>query len=282
MIIKEIDQLIEIALREDIGDSDITTEATISENQIAEGFFYVKQNGVIAGMSVAKRVFEIFDPTLEFENIFSDGDKVDSNTLVATVSGKAKSILTCERTALNFMQRMSGIATTIKKYVDAVSHTKTKIIDTRKTLPGFRLLDKMAVKLGGGANHRFGLFDQFLIKDNHLQASDSVANAIKLCEMYKSKLNKEIKIEIEVENFIQLEEALKCNADIIMLDNFSVEDTRKAVALINGKCLIESSGGITFETVKNYAETGVDFISVGALTHSVIALDISLEIKLLK
>jgi nicotinate-nucleotide pyrophosphorylase (carboxylating) len=202
--------------------------------------------------------------------------------IAAEVEGKASSILPAERTALNFLQRMSGIATLTNKFVKEISHTKEKILDTRKTVPGLRLLDKEAVKLGGGKNHRIGLFDMYLIKDNHLEIAGSITNAVQECKKFQQKKNSNIKIEVETKNLEEVKEALACDVDIIMLDNFKTDPMKKAVELINRKCLVEASGNINLDNVKEVAETGVDFISVGALTHSVKALDISLEIELKK
>lgn len=275
---KEIIKIINSALKEDIGNGDITTKATIKNSQKAVGRFLVKDNGVIAGLKISKKVFQIVDPKIKFKILIEDGSKVKKSDVVAIVNGKAKSILTAERTALNFLQRMSGIATLANMYAEKVKHTKAKIIDTRKTVPGLRLLDKMSIKLGGCENHRMGLYDMFLIKDNHIEIAGSITNAVNDCMRYQKKNKTKFKIEVETKNLQEVEEALKTYADIIMLDNFDINDMRKAVQLINGKKKTEASGGVNLETVKEIAETGVDFISVGALTHSVKALDISLEI----
>jgi nicotinate-nucleotide pyrophosphorylase (carboxylating) len=222
------------------------------------------------------------DDKIGFKVLILDGEKVKSGDIVAEVEGKASSILTSERTALNFLQRMSGIATLTNKFVEEVNHTKAKILDTRKTVPGLRLLDKEAVRLGGGKNHRIGLFDMFLIKDNHIEIAGSITNAVKACRKFQQNKNPNLKIEVETKNLEEVKEALTCDVDIIMLDNFGTEMMKKAVAIINGKCLVEASGNINLDNVKEVAETGVDFISVGALTHSVKALDISLEVELIK
>jgi nicotinate-nucleotide pyrophosphorylase (carboxylating) len=282
MIERSTDQIIKDALAEDIGSGDITTSATIDANLIALGEFVVKQEGIVAGFGILKRTIEIFDPTLHLTLFANDGDKINKQTVVAIVKGRAASILTVERTALNFLQRMSGIATMCRLFQDKISHTKAKIIDTRKTVPGLRMIDKLAVKLSGCSNHRHGLHDMFLIKDNHIEAAGSITNAVNLCRNYKSKKNLNCKIEVEATNILQVREALSCDADIIMLDNFDLSEMAKAVQLIGSASLIEASGNVNLETVKQIAETGVDFISVGAITHSVKALDISLELRLIK
>ncbi|GAB6283066.1 MAG: carboxylating nicotinate-nucleotide diphosphorylase [Ignavibacterium sp.] len=274
----KIEQIIKLALEEDIQNGDITTSSIISENVSGKGNFLCKEEGIIAGLSIVEKVFNFFDSSLKFKKYFDDGSKINFGDIIAKVEGKVSSILTTERTALNFLQRMSGIATSANKYSEKIKHTKAKIIDTRKTVPGLRLLDKMAVKFGGCENHRFGLYDMFLIKDNHIEIAGSISKAIQLCEEFKKKNYLNFKIEVETKNLDEVKEALTTNVDIIMLDNFSIEETKKAVLLINDQKLIEASGGITFENVDKIAETGVDYISVGALTHSVKALDISLEV----
>lgn len=271
-------KIIELALQEDIGKGDITSLATIAKNQKAVGKFLVKDKGVIAGLSVAKQVMKSVNKKLRFKILIEDGSEVKSGDVVAEVSGNARAILSAERTALNFLQRMSGIATAASVYAKAVSHTKAKVIDTRKTAPGLRLIDKMAVKIGGCENHRFGLYDMFLIKDNHIEIAGSISRAVESCRHLTKKKKKKFLIEVETKNLDEVKEALENNVDIIMLDNFNTEEMRKAVQLINGKCKVEASGGVNLSTIKSIAETGVDFISVGGLTHSVKALDISLEI----
>jgi nicotinate-nucleotide pyrophosphorylase (carboxylating) len=277
---KSILKLIKNALQEDVKTGDITTEATISKSKKAIGRFLVKADGIIAGLEIAKTVFKIVDPKIKFEIKIKDGSKVKYGDVAAIVLGKAQSLLTAERTALNFLQRMSGVATSANIYSEKVKHTKAKIIDTRKTVPGLRTLDKLAVKLGGCANHRIGLYDMFLIKDNHIEVAGSITKAVEACVKYNKKHHKKFKIEVETKNLKEVEEALQTKAEIIMLDNFEIEEMRKAVNLIADKRKVEASGGINLNTVKAIAETGVDFISVGALTHSVQALDISLEITL--
>lgn len=277
---KSIINLIKSALQEDIKNGDITTEATISKSKKAVGKFLVKADGIIAGLEIAKTVFKQVDPKIKFQIKIKDGSEVKFGDVAAIVTGKAQALLTAERTALNFLQRMSGIATLANTYADKVKHTNTKIIDTRKTVPGLRALDKLAVKLGGCTNHRIGLYDMFLIKDNHIEVAGSITKAVEACIKYNKKHRKKFKIEVETKNLKEVEEALLTKADIIMLDNFEIDEMKKAVQLINGKCKVEASGGVNLDTVKAIAETGVDYISVGALTHSVKALDISLEIKI--
>lgn len=277
---KSILKLISTALKEDVKKGDITTKATISKSKKAVGKFLVKADGIIAGLEITKAVFKSVDPKIKFEIKIKDGSKVKYGDVAAIVSGKAQSLLTAERTSLNFLQRMSGIATSANNHAEKVKHTKAKVIDTRKTVPGLRTLDKMAVKLGGCANHRIGLYDMFLIKDNHIEVAGSITKAVESCVKYNKKLHTKFKIEVETKNLKEVEEALNTKADIIMLDNFEIDEMKKAVKLINGKCKVEASGGVNLDTVKAIAETGVDFISVGALTHSVKALDISLEITL--
>lgn len=274
----KIEQIIKLALEEDIQNGDITTSAVISDDISGIGNFLCKEEGIVAGLSIVEKVFNIVDTSLNFIKYINDGSKIKFGDIIAKVEGKVSSILTTERTALNFLQRMSGIATSANKYSEKIKHTKAKIIDTRKTVPGLRLLDKMAVKFGGCENHRFGLYDMFLIKDNHIEIAGSISQAIKLCEEFKNKNHLNFKIEVETKNLDEIKEALTTNIDIIMLDNFSIEETKKAVQLINSQKLVEASGNITLENVVEVAEAGVDYISVGALTHSVKALDISLEV----
>lgn len=274
----KIEQIIKLALEEDIQNGDITTSAVISDDISGIGNFLCKEEGIVAGLSIVEKVFNIVDTSLNFIKYINDGSKIKFGDIIAKVEGKVSSILTTERTALNFLQRMSGIATSANKYSEKIKHTKAKIIDTRKTVPGLRLLDKMAAKFGGCENHRFGLYDMFLIKDNHIEIASSISQAIKLCEEFKNKNHLNFKIEVETKNLDEIKEALTTNIDIIMLDNFSIEETKKAVQLINSQKLVEASGNITLENVVEVAEAGVDYISVGALTHSVKALDISLEV----
>jgi nicotinate-nucleotide pyrophosphorylase (carboxylating) len=277
-----IKEIIHRALKEDIQTGDVTTQAVIRDIVLGKGKFLVKANGVIVGLNVAANVFEMVDKKIDFKILIPDGKKVKTGDIVAEVEGKASSILTAERTALNFLQRMSGIATLTNNFVKKIEHTKAKILDTRKTVPGLRALDKEAVRLGGGTNHRIGLFDLFLIKDNHIEIAGSITNAVNASRNFQLKKNTHLKIEVETKNLEEVKEALDSNVDIIMLDNFNTDMMKKAVALINGKCLVEASGNINIDNVKEVAETGVDYISVGALTHSVKALDISLEVELIK
>ncbi|MDP2363137.1 MAG: carboxylating nicotinate-nucleotide diphosphorylase [Ignavibacteria bacterium] len=277
---KNISRIISSALKEDINSGDITTKATIVKSKRAVGKFLVKADGVLAGLEIAKAVFKSVDPKIKFDIKIKDGAKVKYGEVAAIVSGKAQSLLTAERTALNFLQRMSGIATSANTYSEKVKHTKAKVIDTRKTVPGLRMLDKMAVKLGGCENHRIGLYDMFLIKDNHIEVAGSITKAVEACVKYQKKHRTKFKIEVETKNLKEVEEALTTKADIIMLDNFKIDDIKSAVKLINDKCKVEASGGVNLDSIKAIAEAGVDFISVGALTHSVKALDISLEIKI--
>lgn len=267
------------ALEEDIQNGDITTSAILINQRKAFAEFLVKECGIIAGVKVCERVFLLKNSELEFESIIEDGTQVKEGKIIATVKGDASSILQAERTALNFLQRMSGIATITNKFVKKIKHTKAKILDTRKTVPGLRHFDKLAVKLGGGENHRFGLYDMFLIKDNHIEVAGSITEAIEQCRDYQNRNKTNYKIEVEVKNLNEIEEALKCNVEIIMLDNFSTGMMKEAVILVNGRCLTEASGGITLENVAEVAETGVDFVSTGAITHSVKGLDISLMIR---
>ena len=238
----------------------------------------IKEDGVLAGVEVAKEVFRRFDPELKVEVLMEDGTRVKKGDIAMIVSGRVRSLLQTERLMLNIMQRMSGIATTTSRYVERLKGTKTRVLDTRKTTPGLRMLEKAAVKIGGGCNHRIGLFDMILLKDNHVDFAGGISNAINRCHEYLEKNNLKLKIEIEVRNFDELQQALDCGGiDRIMLDNFTPADTKKAVDIIAGRYETESSGGITFDTLRDYAECGVDFISVGALTHSVKGLDMSFK-----
>jgi len=279
---EQITEIVKRALIEDIGYGDITTIAVIGDDSIeASAEFLVKDAGVIAGMDVVWIVFKTINPNLSFVPNVMDGDFVKNGDIIAFVSGDAKSILTSERVALNFLQRMSGIATLTRKFVEAVKGTKAKITDTRKTAPGLRLIDKLAVEIGGGVNHRFGLYDMILIKDNHIAIAGGVERAIERCLKYVKEKNIDVKIEVEAQNLEDVKKILKYEEiDRILLDNFSIDDLRRAVDLINGKLEIEASGGITLENVRQIAEAGVDYISIGMLTHSPKALDISLEIKI--
>jgi len=273
--INSVKELVKVALKEDINNGDLTTDNLIPDNINVTANLKVKANGIIAGLSVAEVVLKLLDPEIIWEPLLDDGDKVESGKIIATFNGSYKAILTGERTVLNFLQRISGIATQTNKYVNALKGLKTIILDTRKTVPGHRILDKYAVKMGGGTNHRFGLFDLVMIKDNHIKIAGGISNAV--LEI-KAKVESTIKIEVETSILEEVEEAIKTDVDIIMLDNMSIDQMRKAVKLIDGKVLTEASGNITLESVRKIAETGVDFISVGELTHSVKALDIGLYI----
>lgn len=274
----EIDEIIRRAFGEDVASGDVTTAATVPESVQGKAAFLVKDEGLIAGLDIAERVFNLLDPELVFTTYTTNGSKVSNGQIIAEVKGRASSILTSERTALNFLQRMSGIATLAARFADLVKGTKAQIIDTRKTVPGLRVIDKLAVVQGGCKNHRQGLYDMFLIKDNHIAASGSITRAVEACREYMRKNNFNSKIEVEVTTLGQTKEALNAKADIIMLDNFDLRLMKEAVALINGQALVEASGGVNLSTVRQIAETGVDLISVGALTHSVKAMDISLNL----
>ena len=272
------DKLIELAFAEDIGDGDHTTLCCIPEDAMGKSHLLIKEDGILAGVELAKKVFAKFDPTMQVEVLINDGAHVKVGDIAMVVTGKVRSLLQTERLMLNIMQRMSGIATMTSKYVELLKGTKTRVLDTRKTTPGLRMLEKQAVKIGGGTNHRIGLFDMILLKDNHIDFAGGIANAIDRCHNYLKEKNLDLKIEIEVRNFDELKQVLdKGGVNRIMLDNFSVADTKKAVDIIAGRYETESSGGITFDTIRGYAEQGVDFISVGALTHSVKGLDMSFK-----
>ena len=272
------DRLIDLAFAEDIGDGDHTTLCCIPENAEGRSKLLIKEEGILAGIEVAKRVFARFDDTLRMEIFLEDGARVKPGDVAFIVSGKVRSLLQTERLMLNIMQRMSGIATMTRKYMDILKGTHTRVLDTRKTTPGMRILEKQAVKIGGGTNHRIGLFDMILLKDNHIDFAGGIPQALERCHKYLKENNKDLKIEIEVRSMDELRQVLAIGGvDRIMLDNFTVEETRKAVQLIGGKYETESSGGITIETIRNYAEQGVDFVSVGALTHSVKGLDMSFK-----
>lgn len=272
------DRLIDLAFAEDIGDGDHTTLCCIPETAMGKSHLLIKEDGILAGVEVAKRVFARFDPEMKVEVLIGDGAHVRKGDIAMVVSGKVRSLLQTERLMLNIMQRMSGIATMTNKYVEHLKGTNTHVLDTRKTTPGMRMLEKQAVKIGGGMNHRIGLFDMILLKDNHIDFAGGIANAINRCHEYLREKGLDLKIEIEVRNFDELRQAMECGGiNRIMLDNFSVADTRKAVEMVAGRFETESSGGITFDTIRDYAECGVDFISVGALTHSVKGLDMSFK-----
>jgi nicotinate-nucleotide pyrophosphorylase (carboxylating) len=273
-----VEILINSALAEDIGEGDHTSLACIPEGSMGEAQLTVNEEGILAGMNMAEKVFSKIDPGIRFESLIEDGNTVSPGDIAFKVSGKAHTILKCERLVLNIMQRMSGIATQTNSYVKKLEGLKTKILDTRKTTPGMRLLEKMAVKIGGGENHRKGLFDMILIKDNHIDFAGGIENAITRTREYLKKTSKDIKVEIEARNIDELKKILSIGmVDIILLDNFTVNDTKEAVGLIKGKYIIESSGKITLENVRQYAECGVDFISIGELTHKFKSLDMSIK-----
>ena len=272
------DRLIDLAFAEDIGDGDHTTLCCIPETAMGKSHLLIKEEGILAGVEVAKKVFNRFDPTMQVEVLIGDGAHVKVGDVAMVVTGKTRSLLQTERLMLNIMQRMSGIATMTNRYVERLKGTNTRILDTRKTTPGLRMLEKQAVKIGGGVNHLIGLFDMILLKDNHVDFAGGITNAIDRCHAYLQEKGLDLKIEIEVRNFDELNQVLTHGGvNRIMLDNFSVSDTKKAVDIIAGRYETESSGGITYDTIRDYAEQGVDFISVGALTHSVKGLDMSFK-----
>ena len=273
-----INNLLTLAFAEDIGEGDHTTLCSIPESEMGRSQLLVKEAGVLAGVEIAKKVFGNFDPGLQLEVLLKDGAPVKPGDIAFVVSGKVHSLLQTERIVLNIMQRMSGIATVTREYVGLLKGTKAKVIDTRKTTPGMRILEKQAVKIGGGENHRLGLFDMILLKDNHVDFAGGIEQAIRGAHRYVKEKKRDLKIEIEVRNLNELTEALEVGGvDRIMLDNFSPEVTREAVRMVAGRVELESSGGITRDDIRDYAEAGVDYISVGALTHSVKSLDMSLK-----
>jgi nicotinate-nucleotide pyrophosphorylase (carboxylating) len=269
----QIQNAVQIALVEDIGHGDVTTTAIIAADQLTNGRFQAKANGIIAGLDVVKETFHQLDTRVRLIPHFQDGDAVQTGDIIATITGPTQAILSGERVALNFLQRMSGIATMTRCYMDAVTGTKAVVLDTRKTVPGLRMADKLAVSLGGGQNHRVGLYDMALIKENHIAAAGgSLTTAVNCVKTYDPT----IPVEVEVTNLDELSEALTLPVDRIMLDNMSLADMKTAVQLTNGRIPLEASGNVTLQTIRAIAETGVDYISSGALTHSVVALDISL------
>lgn len=272
-----IDDLLTLAFAEDVGDGDHTTLSTIPAEEKGRQQLIVKEEGILAGVDIARKVFEKFDPSLKMTVMIEDGAHVKPGDIAFVVEGSVRSLLQTERVMLNIMQRMSGIATTTARYQKELEGLKTKVLDTRKTTPGMRLLEKEAVKIGGGENHRIGLFDMILIKDNHVDFAGGIDKAVAAAKDYCKAKGKDLKIEVEVRNTDEIKQALAAGVDRIMLDNFTPERTREAVELINGQCEIESSGGITLDTLRQYGECGVDFISVGALTHSVKGLDMSFK-----
>ena len=264
------------AIREDAGSGDVTSRSTLDADATAVSGYVTKQDLIVSGIRIVEELARLCDTDLEFRALRTDGDAVTGNTLLAEVRGSAHSILTLERTSLNFLQRLSGIATATAEYVARVSGTAARIVDTRKTAPGLRLLDKYAVRCGGGMNHRVGLFDGVLIKNNHLVFHQSVADAVRTA---RQRLGHLARIEVEVTNQLELDDAIAGGADVIMLDNYTPDETRRAVRSVAGRVPLESSGGITLENVREYAEAGVDYVSVGALTHSVTGADIHLQVR---
>ena len=273
-----IDELIDLAFAEDIGDGDHTTLCCIPDTAMGKSRLLIKEPGILAGVEIARKIFHRFDPDLKMTVYIEDGTAVKPGDVAFVVEGRVQSLLQTERLMLNVMQRMSGIATMTHRYVKKLEGLHTRILDTRKTTPGMRMLEKEAVKIGGGVNQRIGLFDMILLKDNHVDFAGGIENAISRCHDYLKAKGKDLKIEIEVRNLDELKEVMRVGGvDRIMLDNFSPELTREAVKIVGGKYEIESSGGITFDTIRDYAESGVDFVSVGALTHSVKGLDMSFK-----
>ncbi|MDH4103019.1 MAG: carboxylating nicotinate-nucleotide diphosphorylase [Thermoleophilia bacterium] len=269
-----LERIVLAALAEDVGQGDVTTEATVSEDAVGTAELFVKEPGVVCGLGAAEAAFRALDPGVEFERLVSEGAIVEGPTAVAVVTGSERAILTGERVALNFLGRLSGVATLTKRYVDAVADTSATILDTRKTTPGLRPLEKHAVVCGGGRNHRYGLDDAVLVKDNHLRAAGSIAQAVE-----SLRATTVLPVEVECETVEQVSEALDAGVDAILLDNMTLDELRSAVTLVGGRARLEASGGVTLENVRGVADTGVDEISVGALTHSARSLDVSLELK---
>ena len=275
---KEIELIISNAIREDVGDGDHSSLACIPKEAKGKAKLLVKDNGIIAGVAFAKQVFNYIDPDLKVETLIEDGQRVQRRDIVFYVEGSSQSILKAERLVLNAMQRMSAIATKTNEFVKNLEGTKTKILDTRKTTPGIRALEKWAVKIGGGENHRFALYDMIMLKDNHIDFAGGITKAIDKTKAYLKEIDLDLKIIVEARNMAEIQEILESDGIYrILIDNFNYEETRKAVELINKKCLTESSGGITLDTVRKYAECGVDYVSSGALTHSVYNMDLSLK-----
>ncbi|WP_427339344.1 carboxylating nicotinate-nucleotide diphosphorylase [Caloranaerobacter sp. DY30410] len=276
MLVLQIEDIIKNALLEDMNNGDITTDNLIGQDDISEAEIIAKEDGILAGIEIAEITFKLLDKDIQFHRLKEDGQFLRKGDVIAKIKGKTRAILSGERTALNFLQRLSGIATKTRKFVDKVEKYNVRVADTRKTTPGIRVLEKYAVRLGGGANHRYNLSDAVMIKDNHIRAVGSIESAIKLI---REKVSHTVKIEVEVETIEEFKQALKAGADIIMLDNMSIEDMKEAVSINNKKAILEASGNVNIDNIEEVAKTGVDVISVGALTHSVKALDISLNIK---
>ncbi len=273
-----LDSLLTRALEEDIGEGDHSTLASIPEEATGKAHLLIKEKGVLAGVEVAEKVFRLYDPSIIMTIHMKDGTLIRPGDIAFIVQGPARSILSCERLVLNIMQRMSGIATQTREYVSRLEGLNTRVLDTRKTTPGMRMLEKMAVRIGGGMNHRMGLYDMIMLKDNHIDYAGGLKQALERTRSYLRQKGKDLRIEVEVRNLKDVEEVLEAGGvDIIMLDNFDLETTRKAVRMIGGRYLVESSGGITLENVREYAACGVDYVSVGALTHQLHSLDMSLK-----
>jgi nicotinate-nucleotide pyrophosphorylase (carboxylating) len=278
---KDVLTIIQNALKEDIGNGDHSSLASIDENRKAKAILIFKENGVVAGLNIAYKILKLNDPNCLIQSFKKDGDSINENDIGFEVEGNARALLKSERLLLNILQRLSGIATITKKVANKIANYSTKVLDTRKTTPNLRLLEKWAVTVGGGYNHRIGLYDMIMLKDNHVDVSGGITNAIQLAKDYLSKNNLKLGIEIETRNLEEVKQALSIlPIQRIMFDNFTPELTKQAVALVNGQCETESSGGITIDNIEDYAKTGVDFISLGMLTHSVKSLDISFKIKL--
>ncbi|MDE6126531.1 MAG: carboxylating nicotinate-nucleotide diphosphorylase [Muribaculaceae bacterium] len=272
-----IDDLLTLAFAEDVGDGDATTLSTIPADEMGAQRLIIKEEGILGGVEIARMVFDKFDPSLKMTVMIPDGSHVKPGDIAFVVEGPVRSLLQTERVMLNIMQRMSGIATVTARYQERLAGTKAKVIDTRKTTPGMRVLEKEAVKIGGGGNHRMGLYDMVLIKDNHIDFAGGIPQAVAAARKWCAEQGKDLKIEVEVRDTDEIRQALAENVDRIMLDNFTPERTAEAVKLIDGRTEVESSGGITLDTIRPYGEAGVDFISVGALTHSVKGLDMSFK-----
>ena len=279
VVTPQIEQLIRCALEEDIGGGDITTLSTVPRDALGKGLFRAKRDGVVAGLILIEKIFSFLDADVAVRCLSRDGDAVKQGTVVAEAEGTIRALLMGERTALNFLQRLSGTATLTRRYVDAVKDFPCKIIDTRKTTPGFRTLEKYAVRMGGGTNHRLGLYDAALVKDNHIVAAGSIAGAVAEVRRQAPFMTK---VEVECSTLAQVREALEARADVIMLDNVNPKEMSEAVRVINKRAWVEASGGITIETLREVAATGVDFISVGALTHSAPSLDFNMKVAALK
>ncbi|MGK9475729.1 carboxylating nicotinate-nucleotide diphosphorylase [Melioribacter sp. OK-6-Me] len=273
---KIVSRIIQNALREDIGKEDVTTNALVPRMQKGVAVIYAKEAGIIAGLSIAKEVFNKLDPNSKWKNFVVEGEAVKKGQKIAEVTGNLRALLSGERTALNFLQRISGIASITRKFIDTIASTNVTILDTRKTAPGLRILDKYGVQAGGGTNHRFGLYDMVLIKDNHIEAAGGIKNAV---SRVREKYGRKYKVEVETKNIKEVKEAIEAGVDIIMLDNMTISQMKKAIRLINGKCKTEASGNVDLKRVKKIASIGVDYISIGSLTHSVKAMDLSMKIS---